>query len=187
MYVLDDVLHFQTYDYILLYFNENSDSNLDGFALSQKYSSSPQYRCVSSYEDFVTAMNEIPHRHTNNIYIYLHSDYDDKRNEFHLVFYYAMNYYAEDILSDISPLSIRGDIYLFSCHGANLAPFLAQATGETVIASYEGVSYKFGYACGGYKQRIREGWLFNVDRGWWAFYPSGECEHLSQDCYLRGR
>jgi len=176
----------QIVDYVIAYYNQNSQSNLDGLAYGQQYSSEAIYVDDSSYSDFVNAMNSVPNRHVNNIYIYIHSDYDSNKEAYRFVFYYAKYSYAENILSDISSLSIQGDIYLFSCHGANLAPSLAQATGENVVASYEGVSFSRGYARIGTTDRIKS-WLFGDDtRGWWLFSPSGDAKQLTQERFLYG-
>ena len=184
--LFDDVINFQIVDYVIVYYNQNSQLNLDGQAYGQQYSSEAIYVDVSSYSDFVNAMKSIPSRHVNNIYLYLHSDYDNEKEDYRFVFYYAKYSYAENILSDISPISIQGDIYLFSCHGANLAPSLAQATGKNVVASYEGVSFSSGYARIGNKDYFLS-WLYGDDtRGWWSFSPSGEAKQLTQGQFFYG-
>ena len=156
------------------------------YAYDQAYSSSNNLQLrVSSYSELVSALSSLPN-HVDNVYLYLHSDYDKELQQYCFVFYNGKYFGADDIIADIPALKIEGNVYLFSCHGANLAPSLSQATNRTVIASYEGVSFELGYACGGVKDRIVRLKLFWPRRGWWAFTPDGECEHYTKARYCTG-
>ena len=66
-----------------------------------------------------------------------------------------------------------GVIYLFACHGATIAPALANATGHRVVATPQGVSFtEGGFAREGNWSLL--GALINGNsRGWFLFSPDG--------------
>ena len=162
-------------DIIIFYSHPDSTLNMDDIVNNQSYSSNYIAWSVSSYEELIEALNKIPSR-ANNVFLYLHSEKNresKESNKYCFTFYYAKYYFEDDISSTFPEINIHGNIYLFSCHGANLAQNIAKKTGQNVVATRQGVSFtRDGRArCG----------LFSIVEsvnnceivGWFTYTPSG--------------
>jgi RHS repeat-associated protein len=160
-------------DVIIYYLNINSSKNMDTIAQNNNYSTKAKMIAVSSYDELRSAFDDCT-TNVKNIYLYLHGDSHD------ISFYYNMNYSSVDITSDIPQIDISGQIYLFSCHGAqSVGPALAEATGENVVACNQGISFtKDGLARCGIKSYV-EDFFLGRNLGWDVFTPDGYKYHYS--------
>ena len=129
-----EIPYYKDYELIIYYYNLSSEENLNYPAFNQGYSPKAKYVPVGSFTELVNALKSVPIG-IHNIYLYLHSDPGQ------LAFYYNLNFDASKIEQGIPSVSISGDIFLFSCHGASIADAFSKATGRTVVATRQAVSF----------------------------------------------
>ena len=160
-------------DYVVYYYHPSSSVNMDLLAAGNPYSTNPRYQAAGSIDELSAALQNTPRR-TSNVFLYLHGEPN------RLVFYKGLYLYNNEIQGKIPSLSISGDIYLFVCEGATIAPEIASATGENVIATYQGVSFN---AAGFARIGLAEDTVFShynyYHRGWWEFSPNGNQKRVS--------
>ena len=154
--------YYKGYDLIIYYFNLSSSENLNTPAFNQSYSSKARYVPAGSFTELTNALENTPIG-IRNIFLYLHSEPG------HLVFYYDLNYDSDIIEREVPMISISGDVYLFSCHGASIAGAFSKATGQTVVATPQAVSFTpNGKARMGYSSYIQDRFSLK-DTGWYSF------------------